>query len=42
MSELGKPFPEKNQIKKQKISAKMQNVNKKALARNANLVQTKN
>ena len=45
MSELEKPF-QKNQIKnlkkKQKINVKMSHVKKKSLARNGNLVHTKN
>ena len=44
MGELGKPFLKKsdqNNKKKQKIKVKMTQVNKKSLARNGNLVQTK-
>ena len=46
MSELGKPFLKKNQIKnlkkKQKIGVKIPHVNKTPLARNENSVHTKN
>ena len=45
MSELGKPFLTKSDQKikkKQKIDVKIPHVNKKPLARNVNLVQTKN
>ena len=46
MSELGKPFlkkiRQKNLKKPQKIGVKMPHVNKTPLARNENLVHTKN
>ena len=44
MSELGKTFLKKSdkKFKKQKIGVKMPHVNKTPLARNENLVQTKN
>ena len=47
MSELGKPFlkkirAEKFEKKPQKINVRMPHVIKKPLARNVNLVQTKN
>ena len=43
MSELGKPLlKKKSDKKKQKIGVKMPHVNKTPLARNENLVHTKN
>ena len=45
MSEMRKPFlkkSEKKPEKKQKINVKIPHVNKKPLARNKNLIQTKN